>query len=152
MSKKETQKKGEKKEKVNSFSIQNIKLKPLYVWLSIPQHSERAIARNRVVALIKEKMQEFENDRLQLIEEHVKLDDKNERMTTEDGSEFLMKDDAAFDAAWEVLKKQHVTFDILPSNREHWRIAREIVKGTNDEMDIATTDFYEEILTALENI
>lgn len=142
----------EKKEKVNSFAIQNKNLKPLYVWLSVPQHSQRAIARNRITSLIKEKLEEFEADRLELVNQHVKLNDKNERETTADGKVFVMKDEDAFQAAWELLRSEYVTFDILPSNREYWRIAREIVKDTNEELDIASTNLYEEVLTGLENI
>lgn len=154
MAKKPQKKNHQEKEsdKVSSFQLKNKMLKFFNLLIDVPLHSEQAVARNRISKLIKEKFDEFEADRLDLIEKYAKRDDKNEKMLDEEGKNYILADIEGFDRDWELLRENVAVFDILPSNRQYWRTIRDVVKNTKVEMDIETTDTWEEIMETLKNI
>lgn len=154
MAKKPQKKKHQEKEsdKVGSFQLPNKMLKFFNHMIDVPLHSEQAVARNRISKLIKEKYDEFETDRLDLVEKYAKRDDKNEKMLDEEGTNFLINDQGSFDREWELLRSQVATFDVLPSNRQYWRTILDVVKNTKLEMDIELTDMWEELIEALKTV
>jgi hypothetical protein len=152
MSKTETTKKKEKAPSVEGVSLKYYMLQPIVQFLNIPLHSEKAIARNRIVKLISEKHEELEAVRMDLIKEHAEKDADGSPKMSEDKSHYIMKDDAAFDAEWQVLKNQEVVFDLLPSNRNYWRVAREIIKYTKEQMTYEKTEIWEAIVEALATV
>lgn len=137
--------------KASSFTLANWKMKVIIeTWLNTPLHSEKAIARNRVVKMMTEKFEDFEKDRLALVEQHGKRDeDKN--LIIKDGS-YVMIDEEAFQKEWALLKDTEAIFDILPSTRPYWKTVRDIIKDSKVEMDIEATDIYEELLEKLKQI
>lgn len=145
---------GEKKqkEKTTSFEVKGYHLKPLKLWLDIPMHREKAIARNKIVKLINEKLNEYEENRLLLVKEYAKKDAEGEAIMTEDGENYEMDDLKGFVEAFGVIKNAPVIFDLLPSNRNEWRTIRDIIKKTDIEMDVITTEFWEEVTSAMEKI
>lgn len=147
---------AEKIVKASSIEFKNYMLQPIIAWLNVPQHGDKARARNRVVKLIAEKYADFEKERLALVEKYSKKDDDGKSVLEETGDEnkkrFIIEDQEAFDAEWKPLRTEIAIFDILPSNRNDWRVVREIFEKSTVEMDIETTDFYEAILTALAGV
>lgn len=115
-------------------------------------HREKAIARNKIVKLIDEKLNEFEENRLALVKDYAKKDAKGELMMTEDGENYEMNDLKGFIEAFSIVKDGPVIFDLLPSNRNEWRTVRDIIKKTDIEMDVLTTEFWEQVTGAMENI
>lgn len=153
MGKKDIIKKEKGGEKADSFTVTNAMLKTFNLFLNIPLHSEQAVARNKVINLIKEKFEEFEVNRLAIVKDHSKKDPKTgEMVMNEEGTNFIMKDIIAFNDAYEKLRQLPVVFDILPSNRQSWRIARDIIKSTKVEMDVEETEHWEKIIEALDTI
>lgn len=154
MAKKDKTKNHQKKEqeKVSSFQVQNKVLKFMNALIDVPLHSEQAVARNRISKAIQEKFDEFEKDRLDLIEKYAKRDDNNEKMLDEEGKNYILENIEGFNRDWELLREQHAVFDVLPSNRQYWRTIRDVVKNTKLEMDIELTDMWEELLEALKTI
>lgn len=154
MAKKPNKKDHQEKDtnKVSSFQLKNKMLKFFNHLIDVPLHSEQAVARNRISKLVKEKFDEFEADRLDLIEKYAKRDDKKEKMLDEKGENFLLEDQEAFERDWEILRSQEAVFDVLPSNRQYWRTIRDVVKNTKLEMDIELTDMWEDLLEALKSI
>lgn len=152
MGKKEITKKEEGGKKADSFTVTNAMLKTFNLFLNIPLHSEKAVARNKVINIIKEKFEEFETNRLAIIDDHVKRDTKGEMVMNEEGTNFIMKNIMAFDDAYSNLCNLPVIFDVLPSNRPSWRIARDIIKSTKVEMDVEQTEHWEKIIEALDTI
>lgn len=154
MAKKPEKKKHQEKEldKVSSFQLKNKMLKFFNHLIDVPLHSEQAVARNRISKLVKEKFDEFEADRLDLIEKYAKRDDNKEKMLDAEGVNFLLEDQAGFERDWEILRNNVALFDVLPSNRQYWRSIRDVVKNTKLEMDIELTDMWEELIEALKTV
>ena len=158
--KKQTQKKPAptvaKEGKANTIVLKNDDLATFIAWLNIPLHSEKAIARNRIVELLKKEANNFNSDRLAMLEPFKELDaDKKPIMVIDESDNkehFKLNDNAGWKATWEALLKKEVIFDVLPSNRTNWRIVRDIIANTKNEMDIETTEWYEGVLTALSKI
>ena len=146
-----------KSERLQGVVLQKKDIKPLIIWLDIPLHSEKAVARNRITKLLKTEFELFEADRLQALEKHkVMKDGKPElEMIMENGKEvesFKLKDPKKWSEEWKKMQEQTVTLDVLPSNRAQWRIVRDLLKGTKVEMDIEMTEWYEHILSAVEKV
>lgn len=141
------------KGKIATVQLKNWMLSPLYAWLNIPLHSEQAVARNRIAKMIQEKAEDFENDRLQAIEKYKVYDPVTNEAVTMKGKEgkdvFKITDEKAWADEYEVLKNQIVIFDVLPSNRAHWKIVRDLIKNTKIDMDIDTTALWESLLEAM---
>lgn len=142
-----------KKEKATSVQIKNWMLSPFYAWLDIPLHSEQAVARNRIAKLLKEKAEDFETDRLEAIEKYKVYDPITKEAILSKGKDgkdvFKISDLPAWEKEYEVLRNQVVFFDLLPSTRPYWKIVRELIKNTKIDMDIETTNLWEELLEAM---
>lgn len=137
---------------VDSFGLKNVDLKHVHYFLDVPLHSEKAVARNRVLALVEEKFEAFQADRMVLVEKYGKRDKDDQLVKSEDGSRFLLKDEKTFANQYEILEQQEAIFDVLPSNRGYWKTVRDIIRDSKKELDIEQTDFYEEILEKLKAI
>lgn len=140
----------EKKEAVSSFELQNYMLKPLRSWLNAPLHSEQAVARNRVVKILDEKISLFETDRMELVNKYGKKDTEGELIIGENGYEF--EDMKTFAAEYEVISTQPAIFDLLPSNRVYWKGILPVIKNTQEEMDIFTTEIWEQVIEIIGKI
>lgn len=152
MGKKDIIKKEKGGQKADSFTVTNAMLKTFNLFLNVPLHSEQAVARNKVIGLIKEKFDEYEVNRQALVKDHAKKGSDDELLMNEEGTNYIMKDIVAFSDAYEELRAVPVIFDILPSNRSAWRIARDIIKSTKAEMDVEETEHWEKIQEALNTI
>lgn len=140
----------------DSVVFKNVDLKTLIAWLDVPLHSQQAIARNRVCEQIGVVFNAFEKERLALVEKYGDRDPKTNEIiiiTNPDGStNFKLKDKKAFEAEYNPLADTDAIFDILPSNRQHWKTVREIIASSKMPMDVAITTFWEGVLKALENV
>lgn len=138
----------------NTITLKNDDLGTLISWLSLPLHSEKASARNRIVKLLQAEGEIFDNVRQEALEKHkITKDGKAETWKDDKGKTFFkLKDDAKWAEEYQKLSLLPVTFDVLPSNRESWRIVRSILADTKNEMDVPTTDWWESVLVALKNV
>lgn len=140
--------------KADSFSLKNYMLKLLNVMLSVPLHSEKASARNKVLKLIAEKLELFEEDRMEIIKKYAKKDNEGELVmeVTDKGKNYILEDEKSFSTEYEVIAQQEVIFDILPSNRGNWKLMLDVIKDTKLEMDPSDTEAWETIIEALKTI
>jgi len=131
-------------------------IRQIYIWLDVPLHSEKARARNRIVAILKSFYEESEETRMKIVEKFARKEaDGTLKILTDvvtGSTSYDIADRKRFDEAWIKAQAVQYTFDILPSNRDHWRVVRGIFENTKIEMDIDMTDTWEEIITALEQI
>jgi hypothetical protein len=140
--------------KKDSITFKNMHLKPLLKWLDIPLHSQKAIARNRICEIIQDRFDLFEKDRIAILEKYAEKEkgqlkiekDKDGRLN------YVLSNREKFNSEFSVINEENVIFDILPSNREYWKIVRDIFESSKVEMNIETTQFYEFVLKTLENI
>lgn len=131
-----------------SINIKYKLLKTLASWVNVPLHSEEARARNRIVKLLQSAYEDFEKYRLSLVDKYGEKDDEGNLKFTEDGSNYLLTDEEQFAEEWNVLKEATVTFPIL-ENRTDWLVVNNILKNITIQMDTATTEQYEELLSAI---
>lgn len=150
MAKKETKK--EVKEKKNSFSIKKKTLKFFTILLSAPLHAEKARARNKVLKLVEAEFNNFDTERLELIKQYGKKNADGELELDEAGKNYLIDDLQAFNTAFEILENEEVVFDILPSNREYWKLMIDVINNTTLELDPVATDTWDEIIDNLKAI
>lgn len=151
MAKKDKPKK-EVKEKKDSFSIKKNMLKFFILLLSAPLHSEKARARNKVLKVVEEEFNNFDAERIELIKQYGKKDADGELVRDEEKKTYILEDSKGFDTAFKLLENEEVVFDVLPSNREHWKMMIEVIDKTSIEMDPEATDTWEEIISALKSI
>lgn len=142
-----------KKQSIDTIKLQNGSLDTVLVWLNVPLHSKEAIARNRIVEIISEKVKQLEKDRMSLIEKYGERDKENNLIIITDEetkkTHYKLKDKEKFNEDFKALLDTEIIFDILPSNRDYWKTVKNIWENTKVEMDIETTTFYEEILKRL---
>lgn len=140
----------------DSVTFKNFELQTIITWLDTPLHSKQAVARNRICEIIGEKHNAFEKDRMALIDKYGKRDPKtNEYVVIPDGlggRKYDLADQKKFDEEYKVIKDMDIVFDILPSNRDYWRMARQILLDIKVPMDIELTNFWERIIKALEDV
>lgn len=148
-------KKVEVKKRVDAISLKNAYISILLTWLSVPLHSEKARARNRIVEILAPRFKDFEKERMELIEKYGEKDDKKKLIMipgVNGGTRYSIKDQVKFNEAFDKIKEVEVVFDILPSNRENWKIARKIIEDTKMEMDVEVTNIWEKVLEILKEI
>ena len=134
----------------NAVTFKNKELVEVMGWLNVPLHSEQARARNKIVDILNTEFEIFEKERIAICDKYTDRTPEDNKPIMQDGH-YKIKDEhkETFDKEWKDLQDAPVTFDILPSNREHWRIVRNVIEKTNREMDIDQTAFWEKILEAL---
>lgn len=135
---------------IKSIKLKNSQLKGLILFLNIPLHSQKARARNIIYKLVNPFTEEYETERMKLIEKYGSKNKKGElEFIDEEKTEYKIVDKEKFEKSFEKLKNVEIVFDVLPSNKEAWKIVKQIVEDTKVELDITLTDFWEELLESL---
>ena len=151
------------KEKTNkpvALVLKNGNLDILTKWLAEAKlHGQRARARNRIVKLIGEKAVMIEKERMIILGKYSKKTKDGELETKEvedvfgkKTRQYVIADQEKFNKQYQSLIDEDAVFDLLPSNREDFKIAKEIVLNLNVEMDFNQTDVYEQVCSAFEKI
>lgn len=151
-----SKKKQKNVNQVDSIVLSVKLIRQIYIWLDIPLHSEKARARNRIVAILKSFYEESEETRMKIVEKFARKEaDGTLKIITDvatGSTSYDIEDRKRFDEAWIKAQGIEYTFDIMPSNRDHWKVVRGIFENTKMEFDIEMTDTWEAIINALENI
>ncbi len=131
-------------------------LKQILEWLDIPLHGQEARDRNAVFKIIKEKFDEYEKERMVIIEKYCKREkDGSLKMVVDPfsgGKKYDIENMESFEKDFRELSESVAIFDVLPSTKNGWVVVKKIFADTKKAMDIETTTFWEKILLALENI
>lgn len=157
MSKEKQGKNPTEKKEVNSVSFENKYLENMLKWLNVPLHGAEASSRNRVVEVIGDAFNMYEKDRIAMNERNSIKDEKTGKPVmykepNDNRDHYKIADMEAWKKEYEELASSKAIFDILPSTRPHWRVARDIFKNTKVAMDIETTTFWEMVTTELSKI
>ena len=132
------------KEKIEALSFKNYQLGFMVKMLNVPLHSAKARARNRFYKIIESKLERLEKSRIDMLEKYGK---KNEETNTYD-----LKNPEKFQAEFKKMQEEVCIIDLLPSTKADLLIVKDIFKTTKVEMDVTTTEIYEEIMTEIEKI
>lgn len=125
----------------------------MIIMLNVPLHSEKARARNRIIEIVGQKFKEYDKDRMDLVTKYGEKDPKTgELAMDEDGKNYKIKNHEKFNLDFIKLINADVVFDILPSNREYWRLVKGVIENTKVEMNVQDTANWEDILLVLETI
>lgn len=126
--------------------------KPGEGWLDIPLHGKEARARNRVVSLLAARMQENEKERIVLLEKYGKKD-KDNVLVMDEKRHYQLEDQEGFAKDFDELMNTDAVFDILPSNKEDFKVVAQIIlEGLRREFNIEETQYYDEMCKAFEKI
>lgn len=135
---------------VKSITLKNSQIKILSAFIDIPLHSLKARSRNIIYKLINPALQEYETERMKLVQKYgSKNKDGELEFIDEEKTQFKIEDTEKFEKAFTKLRDIEIVFDILPSNKEAWKVTKQIVEETKAEFTVADTIVWEELLESL---
>lgn len=120
--------------------------------LDVPLHGRALRARNRVVAILRERGSDQEANRIAILKELAEKDEKGEPKMKADKSGFDLTPEnlAKFQQQYNELLNEPMVLDVLPSNADDLRLALDVLRNTTVDMDIKTSEVWEFVIAAFE--
>ena len=150
---------------VNKFILHNKKLSDWLIYVikdsgspaerrtPLSLHSQEARSRNRILKIVIEGEKEVEEQRMELIKTHSKLDKDKNPIYNEAEKRFEIKDIEKFNTDFLTLMKEDYIFDVLPSTVQDFKVVKELfVDKFKSDLSVEDTVAYEELCQAFENI
>lgn len=137
--------------KYPALVLKNYLINSCVNFLDVPLPAQIARSRNRFLKALSPRAEEFETERMKLINQYAEKGTDEKPLVMPNGN-YKIKDQAAFDAAWKTLKEETATFDVLPSNMADFHVVKGIMLGLDTPMNVGETHDYEELCIAFEKL
>ena len=144
---------AESKKKADSLNIKNLYVNFLYGALDVPLHGEERRARTKFAEIVRAKLQEIEDARIDLLKQYAEKNDKGELIIKEDKNYDLSQENLEkFNEEYRKYLDEMWVIDILPSNKVNLKMIRDIMKKSNKQYQTAEGEIFDRLLDEFEKI
>ena len=148
------------KEKISALELSYEEIIFLfYLLIESLLYGQESRSRNKIVNLLKERVEEFEKERMSILEKYSEKDKEGKLKTEkfiqqgEEKKRFVLTDQEKFNKEFqELVNTSKSVFDVLPSNRSDFLTVKNIVLNSNKKLNYEDSEIYDRICTKLEKI
>ena len=148
------------KEKISALELSYEEIIFLfYLLVESLLYGQESRSRNKIVNLLKERVEEFEKERMSILEKYSEKDKEGKLKTEkfiqqgEEKKRFVLADQEKFNKEFqELVNTSKSVFDVLPSNRSDFLTVKNIVLNSNKKLNYADGEIYDRICAKLEKI
>jgi DNA gyrase/topoisomerase IV subunit A len=106
-------------------------------------HGQECRSRNKIIKILKTKLDEFDKERMSLLEKYGEKDADGKRKIDETGKNYILADQEGFNKEYEeLLSNSDVILDILPSNKADFGIVKAIILNLKRDFNYADGEIY----------
>ncbi len=115
-------------------------------------HGSECRSRNRIVNILNPKLDEFEKNRMELINRFGEKDESGKVKTNPETNSFVLSNEEGFSKEYKEMIDEKIVIDIFPSNREDLKVVKNLVLNTKKDFGYADGEIYDEVCRVLEEI